>query len=153
MKEEIEAAVKWWGKQLREGTRQDNGDAMQSVLATMVASQMRVTPEQVDVFEKTLATLLPKYLGRIWDPLKPNFGSACRVLDCDYGAHLLLVAAALLAGIEPTCPPFPMKTVMWINPGNVQVRHGYRAPEETIWKEEEKEPCCADAPRRVEGKT
>lgn len=132
MKEQIEVAAKWWADQFRHGTKQDNGDGMTTILATVIGSRIE-TASKADAFEAALKELLPDHLLRCWTPEDPSCGSSLRCLSCDYGPCQLLQEAAHRAGIDPFCPPFPMKTVMWINPDSVRVKHGYGAPDQVLW--------------------
>ena len=136
MNKEIEAAVKWWTDTLRNGAKQDNGDPMCNMMALFCASTMKpLTDTQLDAFSKELTEQLRTQLSKTWDPSRPTFGSALNTLDCDYGPNAMLSAAAIKAGIATCCPPFPMKTCMWIMPGTVEVRYGYRADTETVYQE------------------
>ncbi len=132
MKEQIAIAAKWWADQLRITTKQDNGDALCNALVGLIPRDPP-DPLKVNAFERELADRLPGYLARGWDVDNPMRGSALRTLGCDYGPGELLAEAAEASGIKPMCPPFPMKTVMWIDPDGVKVGHGYRAEPEILW--------------------
>lgn len=128
MRAEIKIAVDWWVGQLRGPTRQDTGDGNLDVMLQEAIKCMPViTSEQLEAFRDNLTSLLPGYLTPNWypDDFDYRYARALRALDCDYNPCQLLVAAATPAGIRPSCPPFPVKTCMWISPGRVQVRHGY----------------------------
>ena len=133
MKDQIAVAAKWWADQFRNGTKQDNGDVMTTMFATLCAGAFSVTPEHADAFESALIEALPEHLGKTWKADDPRFGSSTRALMTDYGADMVLSAAAKSAGIQSGCPPFPMKTVMWIDPDKVRVRHGYAAQPIELW--------------------
>ena len=60
-------------------------------------------------------------------------GSYNRVVSTDYGPDDVLKDAANKAHINGQMFRFPMKTIMWINPGRVEVRPGYAAQEITIY--------------------
>lgn len=132
MREQIEIAVKWWGEQLRTRTKQDNGDLMTSVFMSALSGDGEDLTK-VELFENKLRELLPKRLLKCWHVDEPMRGSAIRCLECDYGPDHVLREAAQFAGILPDCPPFPMKTVMWINPDSVSVSHGYGAKPVVLW--------------------
>ena len=137
MKEQIEIAAKWWADQLRAGTKQDNGDFMQSALATVLTHPE--DPQKVNLFEQALKDLLPEHLSKCWDTNLPGLGSYLRCLACDYHPEEALAEAAKIAGIPATCPPFPMKTVMWVNPDSVKVKHGYRAEIQYLFGKQKEE--------------
>lgn len=136
MKEQIAVAAKWWADRLREEAKQDNGDAMTTIFASMVAGAIKkTTPEQADEFEKKLAELLVGHLSRSeWKEDQPHWGSYMRVLETDYHPCKCIRDAAEHAGICGDCPPFPMKTIMWINPDSVKVGYGYGAPVVELWR-------------------
>jgi len=129
---EVEAAVFWWSNQLRGGARQDNGDAIQSIMTTLVASrEERPTEAQLARFREALTVALDKRMKESgWDPTRPTWGGAFRTLTVDYSPEPILGDAAREAGIKTW---FPIKTCMRIDPVNVQVGLGYRAPFETIY--------------------
>ena len=121
-----ERAAMWWTDQLRGGALQDNGDPMTMVFASLVQdTQGKIPEEKLVVFNRSLQLLVYAKL-MLSDRL---------TLACDYGAGPVLSDAARGADISDMCPPFPMKTVMWIAPGRIQVALGYRAKPRTIWGE------------------
>ena len=126
METNVVVAAKWWADQLRTRTKQDNGEVMASMLATL-ASQRREDPLRVDVFERELLMRLDRDTNEHLD--------GCVTLSCDYGAEGLLRDAAKAAGIVPMCPPFPMKTTMWVRSDSVTVRHGYGAEVQMLWSQ------------------
>ncbi len=139
MQKQIDTAVRWWGNQLRTIAPQNNGDAEQSGIATVFAFELGKQDEtRVIAFEDSLKILLVKHLSKTWEPDEPGRGSYLRVIACDYAPSSVLREAAIAGGIKPHCPPFPMKTVMWINPDEVSVSCGYGASPEQIWVAEEK---------------
>lgn len=115
------AAAHWWADQLRHVTRQDNGDrSSQGAFVYMMAAMVKLpAPDAVGKFEAALLASLND---------NPQ-----RILACDYGAEGALGDAAISVGIRPTCGPFPMKTVMWIDKDTVKVRHGYGRPVEQVY--------------------
>ena len=135
MQEQIKIAAKWWADQFRCGTKQDAGDAMINAFASIVKTDIK--PEQIDLFESTLIEILPEHLKQFWKEDEPNFGSYLRSLFTDYGICKTLDIAAKKSEIPDMCPPFPMKTTMWINPDEVSVAHGYRGQIKTLWTKEE----------------
>ena len=108
MKKEIEVAVKWWM------------DVLRGLASNRVAA-----------FGAALRKTMPGYLIRYgWNIENPNWCSMSRCFGCDYYPDPLLRQAAEAAEISDRCPPFPAKTLMWVDPGSVRVRYGYEA--ETI---------------------
>jgi len=123
----IEVAAKRWADQLRTRTKQDNGDLMTEMMVNMVAEVQSPTESaKVEAFEAELADALSA----------PDVGYAGRCLSTDYGPGGLIRQAAITAGVTPDCPPFPMKTCMWIDDDKVTVSHGYSAPVVQLWPEE-----------------
>ena len=105
----ITAAALWWSDRLRSRAKQDNGDPGLGLAMALLLAEERPTADQVDKFEQALLELL-------------RAAPDARVLSCDYGPEGLLAEAARHAGIVRRCPPFPMKTVMWISGRDVRVK-------------------------------
>lgn len=141
---EVLAAADWWANQLASDLpKQDNGDAFQSGLASVLGARMpRPMIEQVDSFRKLLAEKLQEECNRNWHPEEPIRGGAFRTVAVDYHPDQTLCACCELAGIAVHFALFPMKTCMWIDPGSVKVRCGYGAECETVWSSERKEQKC-----------
>jgi hypothetical protein len=142
---EVQAAADWWGDQLAQPGQQDTGDAFNSGFATalMLTVVMRtpMTADERALFVERLATRIEAHLVATpdWERAtgEPNWGSAYRVLGVDYGPDLML-ASALIAAVGQTRADalsllWPVKTHMWINPGEVKVAHGYRAEPVVIY--------------------
>lgn len=117
----ITAAALWWSDRLRTRAKQDNGDPGLVLAVALLLAEERPSADQVDKFEQALLELLKATPG-------------VEVLSCDYGPEGLLAEAARHAGIAHHCPPFPMKTVMWISGRDVRVKYGYGTPVQTIYK-------------------
>jgi len=121
---EIVAAAEWWATTISGRPKQDNGDAFQSALLTMVALERpRPTPDQLAKFKERLMALLSVH----WDESKPY---RCRFLSVDYWPDYILQEAAEAAGINCS---FPVKTMMCISAGKVTVACGYGAPDKVIY--------------------
>jgi hypothetical protein len=141
MKEELEAAAQWWADAISGVPKMDNGDFMQSALVTLAAIGQPVTPEQVATFKAELIKRLEtdeRFVESWREALerdRPAWGGAARTLDVDYGPCVELADAAEAAGLGRRCLRFPIKTCMRIDPGLVQVGHGYRAPFVAIYGE------------------
>ena len=108
-------------------------------LMDVLANKVQPTAEQCDMFELMLAGKLAEKIGNSdgWHEAitkgTPEWGSFSRRVSCDYHPHPILAEAAKSAGITDDCPPFPIKTAMWINPGSVVVRYGYGAERKEIY--------------------
>jgi hypothetical protein len=142
---EVWAAANWWGDRLSRREAQDNGDKVQSAFATWAASTaMPLSTEEREKFVEALSyklqdrCLTPKdYDPRPWRPEQPNWGSALRCVGVDYHPAAVLEEAAEAAlGADRTrelSPLWPIKTLMWIDPGVVRVQHGYGAERKDIF--------------------
>lgn len=140
--EEAKVAAKWWADRLRGDCKMQSGDPMTRLLSprhaeqtdiidvlSMLSNVRELSSEQIDVFEATLAAIVAETYCKTWDIKNPMFGSACRTLAVDYGACDELRAAYQYAGGGQHVTVFPIKTVMWVNPGSVKVRYGYGGKE------------------------
>lgn len=143
---EIEVAALWWADRLRGGSRQDNGDAAQSLFADLVSSRvMPPTPEQIEAFRLALAKRLSDWADanpECWDADNPNRGSAGegRCFGTDYSPDGLLADALNDAGLDDRFDAlFPMKTILWLGPGCVRVRYGYSEPMDCLYGREHNE--------------
>lgn len=136
---EVQAGAEWWGEILKRPAPQDNGDLFQSAFAQLVADAIgRPSPEQIERFVRWLAWGFQTSRIVSWDPRERHWGGASRVISIDYAPDTLLVLAACRAGITGCIDPlFPIKTVMWINPGSVKVRCGYSGAVTTIYQGDE----------------
>lgn len=144
------AAADWWAGRLAHGTDQHDlggrDEAERDLTATARAAsfvlRQRFTAEQVEAFASELAERIEQHLVRwetyphegAWDSTNPRRGSALRAIHCDYCPHPVLADAAERAGFELKMFDLPMKTVMWINPGEVTVSEGYAAPTVVVWR-------------------
>jgi hypothetical protein len=117
-----EIAADWWANVLRPGTKQDNGDSdlMTGMLVAMCAAILQPTSEQIQTFRDELKAIL-------------DSGNVPHHLACDYHCEGILDKAASVAGIRNFCPPFPMKTIMWIEENSLSVSYGYGAARRFLW--------------------
>ncbi|GAA4209061.1 hypothetical protein GCM10022252_75020 [Streptosporangium oxazolinicum] len=79
-------------------------------------------PEQVEAFRAAVeGAILGWCLGEKWA------AAVALHVATDYGPDLILAAALANAGIADRSPvgPLPIKTRMWVRPGQVQVSYGY----------------------------
>lgn len=139
--EEAEVAADWWADQLARAFRADIGDGVKDAMLEWAQEKLpKPDSEQVSAFRDALRDIVQReFVGsdswmRAVAKTDPTWGSALRTLDVDYGPcpelQEALKAADLHTGILSGLPP---KTVMWVNPGQVLVAHGYRKPREAIW--------------------
>jgi hypothetical protein len=135
---EAVAAAAWWADRLAAGARtHDVGDREASERISQVAALVARQREQAQIerFRDALADLVEEHLAaRVWRPTEPKFGSGLRVIDIDYAPHPVLTRAAERAGFRLGGLDLPLKTAMWINPGEVRVAEGYSAPIATVWR-------------------
>lgn len=124
-------AARWWADNLRNGhAKLDNGDTSTTGGMTMMlgmlaqANAPRVTPEQAQAFEDALVVAIEK---------APAYQGRYLTLGVDYGPDLMLSNAAATAGVRLTMTTLPWKTVMWVKPDQVTLRHGYGAPTQTLF--------------------
>jgi hypothetical protein len=140
---EATTAARWWADKLRFGCnhqvtspsgRTKDTDIIEALTTLAGNRNKHLTPEQIDQFEAALAAIVTKVFIETdsWQRAKrdPHWGSATRTLSVDYGPCDELRAAYQFAGGPlRSVGVFPLKTVMWINPGSVKVRYGYHAAE------------------------
>jgi hypothetical protein len=145
---EAKTAARWWADKLRFGckhqvaspSRRSTDTDIIEALTTLAGNKGKhLTPEQIDQFEGALAAIVTKVFIETdsWQRAKrdPHWGSAVRTLSVDYGPCDELRAAYQFAGGPFRCTGvFPLKTMMWINPGSVRVRYGYHAAEVELMK-------------------
>lgn len=118
-------ASKWWADQLRGNAKLDNGDksdtgAMTFMMASILQSKNKKTPEQIQAFEDALYKRLLEY----------NYFA----MGVDYNACGILVDSAKDAGISISMGCLPWKTDMFFHKDDtIEVSLGYGAPRETIF--------------------
>lgn len=153
-------AARWWASRLGNAVQhitdrrgQAERDTQDFTSFAAAASGRSFTDEQRAAFARHLAPLIETHLREretgIWDGAwrtgEPAWGSAIRDISIDYGAHPVLRAAAALAGFSLMTLDLPVKTVMWINPGEVVVAEGYNAVPADAWRGEPS-PAAMSAP-------
>jgi hypothetical protein len=137
MDREIRTAAKWWANHLRGPVEMDNGDALQSSFASMFSSRNKpLTKEQIATFEIELAKEIKLYIEDSFNEAvaegNPRWGSGIRVIAVDYHPMKLMKEAACRAGFDLGMTRLPIKTCMWINPGEVSVACGYGSDQVTL---------------------
>ncbi|MDX2565404.1 hypothetical protein PV371_38360 [Streptomyces sp. TX20-6-3] len=98
-------------------------------------SRVQPTPRQLRAFENELAREIERRnIASGWDVLNPELGWARRTISCDIAPPSLLANAAHCAGF--TLLPFdlPTKTIMWVDPGKVEVIEAYGRSKTTIFE-------------------
>jgi hypothetical protein len=142
MNKEAEVAAKWWADILKQEDIHDNGEPIGSYLANLGLSNLKpLSDEVVNNFRSALVTWLDEAIednkcAGNWRESEPRFCSYFRAgwLNIDYNVHGILKNLALSVGIpeKELMFRFPIKTIMWVNPGEVEVRHGYGAGVEKL---------------------
>jgi len=124
------AAANWWrGALVRpkfDALGKHRDLSMEFAQFMLSATHRPLTDAQLDGFRDAL-------LGRLRGLDVPALFYSLAV---DYGPTPVLSDSAAGAGISVEPSTFPIKTVMWIRPTHVSVRHGYGAGIEVIWGEE-----------------
>lgn len=145
LQEAVEAA-NWWVKFLQDAGEDNplpNEDLL--IMSALTKAYRRknkefLSNEQIQDFRKALAFIIQELIlnserWKSWEKAKenPNFGRYLRVLEVDYEPCPELRAAWQSAGGYIHAQPFPIKTMMWISPGMIEARLGYRGKTEVIW--------------------
>jgi hypothetical protein len=119
---EITVATLWWseclGGRVKSSVGDDQADMMLD-LSRAVSRAGKPTAEQVELFEIKLMDLICKAV------VDSSRNEVC--LSVDYEPEGLLRTALIGAGITNAQAQLPVKTVMWIKPGGVEVKTGYGA--------------------------
>jgi hypothetical protein len=142
---EARTAAAWWAALLTdEDAGSSIGDPMSDAfIAVERALVARPSPEQVERFRVALEQRLLAEIVHgdpTWQQAvevgNPQFGSALRCVEAEYGPDRIIDGALLDAGIDGRDRRllFPFKTLMWFNPGEVTVRGSGPNPDITIWR-------------------
>ncbi|MFF2094833.1 hypothetical protein [Streptomyces sp. NPDC058202] len=135
---EAVAAAAWWAQRLASGAAaHDVGAAQSNLFANAVSALVARQRDQAQIerFRDALAELIEDHVGGdAWRPDNRLWGSAMRIVEVGYAPDEILSGAADQAGFELKLSDLPLKTVMWINPGEVKVAEGYSAPVTTVWR-------------------
>lgn len=137
MKEEIEVAVSWWVNVItRDRQKHDVGDLASNLeIRGFTPKNMKpLTEEQIQIFSDHLRQSLVEHLSDCWYENEPTRGGYVRAVMVDYGPAKILHDAATAAGMDFISFRFPMKTVMWIDPGKVSVAEGYGSEPKVIYE-------------------
>jgi hypothetical protein len=134
---EARTAARWWADHLGPDSTARNGDAMNEMFALAAKStQAQPDPDQVEAFrahlEQGIIAMLRKPFNA-WEKAVadgPRWGASLRTIGVDYGPDAILGDALEAAGIPARRGTLllPLKTTMWVNPGQVKVGLGYNAP-------------------------
>ena len=120
---EATVAANWWKDNMGSRAKQNNGEAMQSVLMSMLSGRMFIDEKQREAFAQALKKVIIETLesrGRM-------------DIYVDYDPDYVLAEAAQSCGIRPVMGLFPCKTSMWIEKGLVSVSCGYGADSKEIY--------------------
>ncbi|MFD7793606.1 hypothetical protein [Streptomyces sp. NPDC059759] len=135
---EAVAAAAWWAERIAAGaTVHDVGAAESSLFANTVSALVARQRDQAQIerFRDALTELIEQHVDDdAWRPDNPLWGSAIRTVEVGYAPDEILAGAAEQAGFELKLSDLPLKTVMWVNPGEVKVAEGYSAPIRTVWR-------------------
>ncbi len=114
-RETAQIAAKWWADKLRNGTVQDNGEEMQSMMMTLLTMRAPKKDEKdIEKFEQVLTELID-------DEIESRGWAYLRV---DYFPDGILKDAAEIAKIEISFE-LPVKTWMRVSGEEVSVAEGY----------------------------
>lgn len=139
---EAHTAAQWWADRIAESSDPAIGDREQDGVMKgfrSLSTRPAPTAEQIEAFRahltQTIVAMLHEQVSG-WDSAVakgPDWGSAFRTIAVDYGADPILREALNAAGIDDgPLGPVPMKTCMWVNPGQVKAALGYRGGIEDV---------------------
>jgi hypothetical protein len=138
---EHKVAAQWWADRLAGPCKQDNGDRSMTGMLTaglMAMNQSSLQYPSEEQLEKFKAALVAALDAKAENHAQRGGDYPYRAcLGVDYGPDADLAKAAEAAGIDGSRHRFPIKTVMWINPGDVAVRYGYGADETPLYLTQE----------------
>lgn len=135
---EVSAAIDWWAQMLGRGTADIGNDTLAGAVSAYQATRPPTGDERDRFRESLRGALAARWRdmeengGFPWDARRPETGGSLRTLSVDYRPDATLTAAVLGAGYPLSATVLPIKTTMWINPGWVVVRNGYRTDHTVI---------------------
>lgn len=138
---EVRVAAQWWADRLarRDGVVDLGASDSEAFVLYAQTKIPPVTDAQVELFRLQLEAELRAMITHPmsgWDKAErqgPRWGAAFRTVSVDYGPCPILGKALAAAGLdEHSSSLLPLKTTMWVNPGQVMVRHGYNAAEQLV---------------------
>lgn len=125
--EMLEAAADWWAASITE-SKQDNGDAFQSVMVNFVVSKISTSPteDQLNLFKSL-------FIGELSLGLTTFSSKTHEFIGVDYHPDHVLEICAKAANINPI--RFPMKSGMSLDykECTVKAARGYRAEFKQIY--------------------
>ena len=119
------AAGLWWADALR-SPKLDNGVDHAAMASIIALTQLSGPPQEkadLDKFARILGERIDAKLE----------GPEAFIVGVDYRPDEILRICANLAGLQDSITRWPWKTVMWVKPNEVVVRHGYAADDLIIW--------------------
>ena len=125
MEHEVDVAVNWWTGHLERACAATRRGGVTRGPATTAA--------EVVMFREAFRRVLTAYLRPSWRPDEPTWAQGTRAFGVVYGPDDVIAVALDKSGIQGSAW-LPIKTTMWIDPGEVRVRVGRHAPIETLWK-------------------
>jgi hypothetical protein len=134
-KKQIKIAVDWWADVLHtckqsglstEERKNASNRGYEFAEMLMQLNKPQINDEQVYKFSSYLIDYLSSFKGDY----------IC--LSVDYDPDLILQQALDAGNIQNVIGVLPIKTIMWLDKGEVQVRYGYGAPIETLLKDNTK---------------
>lgn len=132
VREEIRIAAAWWASKLRTTLRPDCGDLfLNASMDTVKSAESMPEPvpeSRILIFESSLAATLE-------EDWHDHDGIDVSV---DYDPDMYLQSACATAGIDVKfCQTFPIKTIMLLRPGIVEVSEGYGAPSVVLFGQQQ----------------
>ena len=119
--QQIAVIVDWWGNLLNPIQYPDNGTPPDIMKTLMNKVDYGITTEDILNFKATLTQELKK------------LNQEQLTIYNDYDLDDLLYKVASSTGLPTSCPPFPIKTGMWITSKTISVRLGYSGKTELLW--------------------
>jgi len=121
--EEIRCAARWWKDAMRMPKHDNNDDSFAGYFANTLLGRLQadISEEQLDRFEEIL-------IGKLSDPdydgvFRGRWGMLH--IGTDYHPEKVLRESAEEVGIKVNTATFPIKTMMWLQPGYVKVGRGH----------------------------
>lgn len=120
-------AADWWLNKLSalDNSTMDNGEDDRFLMGLMLVNKLHA-PKMSDEDKKIFSEKLSKFIDE-----EVNKYGRCTI-SCDYHPEGILAKLSNELNISDSL--FPIKTVMWISEDSIQVRAGYSANTETIYK-------------------
>lgn len=127
MQEAAKVAAQWWADQLRRPPKMDNGDPETAAIAHFMQQQYPsiIPGKNIQAFQ----IALERKIIEEWE----SNGKKSVLIEVDYHPDDILKAAAQESGIRLISGVLPIKTLTWVDPGQVELKHGYGAKFQIIF--------------------